>query len=118
MDRPLWQIILSIMVLSFAARLAIGGISFHLQTGYSAMIIAYALQAIAGAGIWASMLWAQRLLPAAVWTYGASIAFTSALEGLVYRVQPMTTTVVQIVTALLISGAVAYGLRLRPLSRG
>jgi hypothetical protein len=111
MQRPLWQIVLSIMVLSFAARLAVAGISFHLQTGYTPMIVAYALQGVVGASIWASILWAQRMLPAAVWSYGSAIAITAALEGLLYRVQPLTTTIIQISAALIIGGAVAFGLR-------
>jgi hypothetical protein len=110
MDRPLWQIILSIMVLSFAMRLAVSGIALHAHTGLTLMIVAYVVQGIAGIALWASMLWSQRALRWAVLSYGASIATASALEAFVFRVQPVSSAVVQIAFALVASAIAAYAL--------
>jgi hypothetical protein len=111
MDKPLWQIILSIMVLSFAMRLAVSGFAMHMQTGYTLMLVAYALQGLVGIGVWASMLWAQaRTLRVVVLSYGATVAAASALEAFVFRVQPLSSAMLQIAVAVIASAIAAYAL--------
>lgn len=111
MDRPLWQIILSIMVLSLALRNAAAGVAWHMPSGNTAVVIAYVLQGLVGVWVWASILWLRRTLRASIWAYAIAVAVTAALKGFVFRVEPQTTSMIQIMMAFAISAIAVYALR-------
>jgi NCAIR mutase (PurE)-related protein len=108
MPRQLWQIMLAIMVLTFAARLAAVGITLHLERGDTPLVVAYAIQGVLGLGIWASILWIPRTIVPAMIAYGLSVAGTSALEGFVFQQQMPQAAVVQIAVVLVFTAVAAY----------
>lgn len=108
MPRQLWQIMLAIMVLAFAARLAAIGITLHAERGESALVAAYAIQGCFGLAVWASILWVPRAIVGALIAYGASIAGTSALEGFVFQQQMPEAALVQIGVVLVFTAVAAY----------
>jgi uncharacterized membrane protein YpjA len=108
MPRQLWQIMLAIMVLTFAARLAAVGITLHLERGDTPLVLAYAVQAVLGLGIWASILWIPRAIVGSMIAYGLSVAGTSALEGFVFQQQMQEAAIVQIAVVLVFTFAAAY----------
>jgi NCAIR mutase (PurE)-related protein len=108
MPRQLWQIMLAIMVLTFAARLAAVGITLHLERGDTPLVIAYAIQGALGLGIWASILWIPRVIVPALVAYGLSVAGTSALEGFVFQQQMPQAALVQIAVVLVFTAVAAY----------
>lgn len=108
MPRQLWQIMLAIMVLTFAARLSAVGITLHLERGDTGLVVAYAIQGFFGLGIWASILWFPRAIVGTMIAYGLSIAGTSALEGFVFHQQMPEAALVQIGAVLLFTAVAAY----------
>ena len=108
MPRQLWQIMLAIMVLTFAARLSAVGITLHLERGDTPLVLAYAAQAALGIAIWASILWFPRAIVGSMIAYGLSVAGTSALEGFVFQQQMQEAAVVQIAVVLVFTSVAAY----------
>jgi len=108
MPRQLWQIMLAIMVLTFAARLSAVGITLHAERGDTGLVVAYAIQGLLGVGIWASIIWLPRAIIGMIVAYGLSIAGTSALEGFVFRQQMPQAAVIQIGVVLLFTAIAAY----------
>jgi hypothetical protein len=106
--RQLWQIMLAIMVLTFAARLSAVGITLHAERGDTALVAAYAVQALLGIGIWASIIWVPRAIIGFIVAYGVAIAGTSALEGFVFQQQMPQAAVIQIGVVLLFTAVAAY----------
>lgn len=108
MPRQLWQILLAIMVLTFAARLAAVGITLHLERGDTPLVFAYVVQAVFGIAIWASILWFPRAVVSSMLAYGLSVAGTSALEGFVFQQQMHEAALVQIAVVLVFTFVAAY----------
>src|SRR5688500_2991911 len=108
MPRQLWQIMLAIMVLAFAARLAAVGITLHAERGDAALVAAYAIQGFFGVAIWASILWFPRAIIGAMIAYGAAVAGTSALEGFVFQQQMPQAALVQIGVVVVFTATAAY----------
>jgi hypothetical protein len=108
MPRQLWQIMLAIMVLTFAARLSAIGITLHLERGDTPLVAAYAVQGALGLGIWASILWFPRAIVPAMVAYGLSVAGTSALEGFVFHQQMPEAALVQIAVVLVFTAVAAF----------
>lgn len=108
MPRQLWQIMLAIMVLTFAARLSAIGITLHLERGDMPLVIAYAVQGVLGFGIWVSILWIPRAIVGAMIAYGLAVAGTSALEGFVFQQQMQEAALVQIGVVLVFTFVAAY----------
>jgi NCAIR mutase (PurE)-related protein len=108
MPRQLWQIMLAIMVLTFAARLSAIGITLHLERGDTPLVVAYAIQGVLGLGIWASIMWVPRVIVPALIAYGLSVAGTSALEGFVFQQQMPQAALVQIAVVLVFTAVAAY----------
>ena len=108
MPRQLWQIMLAIMVLTFAARLAAVGITLHLERGDMPLVAAYVVQGFFGLAVWASILWVPRAIVAAMVAYGLSVAGTSALEGFVFQQQMPQAALIQIGVVLTFTAVAAY----------
>ena len=108
MHRELWQIMLAIMVLTFAARLAAVGITLHVERGETQLVVAYAVQGLLGLGIWASILWFPRAVVATMIGYGAAVAGTSALEGFVFQQEMPQAAFIQIAFVLVFTTVAAY----------
>lgn len=108
MPRQLWQIMLAIMVLTFAARLAAVGITLHVERGDTPLAIAYAVQGALGLALWASIIWFPRAVVGAMIGYGLSVAGTSALEGFVFQQQMPQAAIVQIAVVLGFTAVAAY----------
>ena len=108
MPRQLWQIMLAIMVLTFAARLSAVGITLHLERGDMPLVIAYAVQGFLGLCIWASIIWYPRTIVGSMIAYGLSVAGTSALEGFVFQQQMPQAAIVQIAVVLVFTSVAAY----------
>jgi len=108
MPRQLWQIMLAIMVLTFAARLSAVGITLHAERGDIPLVIAYAIQGLFGLAIWASILWISRAIIGSIIAYGVSVAGTSALEGFVFHQQVPQAAVIQIGVVLVFTAVAAY----------
>lgn len=108
MPRQLWQIMLAIMVLTFAARLSAIGITLHLERGDTPLVFAYAVQGALGLAIWASILWFPRAIIGSMIAYGLAVAGTSALEGFVFQQQMPQAAIVQIAVVLVFTAVAAY----------
>ena len=102
-DRPLWQIVMSIMILALSAQHAAAGIALYASAHEPWLIAAYAAQGTAGVLLWASLLWLRRLIYLAVVLLGASIAATAALAGFVLDRLAPSAALVQIVGAVVLS---------------
>lgn len=108
MPRQLWQIMLAVMALTFAARLSAIGITLHAERGETPLVIAYIVQGVLGIGIWASILWFPRAIIAMMISYGLAVAGTSALEGFVFRQEMPQAAYVQIGVVLVFTAVAAY----------
>ena len=104
-DRPLWQIVLSIMVLGMMVQRAAIGITFFLSAHEPWLVAAYGLQGLGGVLVWASLLWVRGMLLPAIGVLGATIAATAALDGFVLHRLSRSTALVQIVAAIAASTA-------------
>jgi hypothetical protein len=100
MDRPLWQIVLSVMVLGMMVQRAAVGITYFLSAHEPWLVVAYGLQGLGGVLVWASLLWARGMLYAAIGVLGVTFAATAAVEGFVLERLPPSTALVQIVAAV------------------
>lgn len=106
MDRPLWQIFLSLFALSFA--LHRGGTAFALEltdAGTPALFAGYAFQAVAGAavalGIWTGRRWVQGALV----VLGTAVAGTALYEAFFLGLRPAVSAVSLVLVAAAATGA-------------
>jgi hypothetical protein len=104
-DHPLWQIVLSIMVLGLMVQRAAVGITYFLSAHEPWLVVAYGLQGLGGVLVWASLLWARGMLYAAIGVLGATVAATAGLEGFVLDRVPRSTAIFQIVAIIAASTA-------------
>ena len=105
MDRPLWQIVLTFLVLGFVLqRGAIASVLYLEGATGPLLLAAYVLQLAAGLatalGLWLGRLWAC----GAVLLLGASVAATACLEvGL--GIRPAVAALAQVLIATVSAGA-------------
>lgn len=105
MDRPLWQTILTLLVLGFLVERGTIASVLYLEGAAEPLLLAgYALQLAAGLatalGLWLGRLWAC----GAVLLLGAAVAATAFLEvGL--GIRPALAAVTQVLVAALSAGA-------------
>jgi len=108
MNRPLWQIIMAIMILGWAVQRAAMGITYYASAREPVLVAAYVIQGVFGVLLWASLLWFRRLVAAATALLGVSVAATAAVAGFVLERSPPTTASFQIVAALVLSVAFVF----------
>jgi hypothetical protein len=107
MDRPLWQIILSIAVLAWTVQRSAVGATLYVSEHEPWLVVVYALQGLAGVLLWASLLWASRLRRGAIVMWGITLMASAALEGFVFGKTSPTAALAQILAAVIATAAFA-----------
>jgi len=110
-DRPLWQILLPLMLVGLAVqRAAVGTALFAGELG-SVIVVAYVLQGLAAVaaavGVWLGRRWTV----GALLTLGAMLIASALLEGFWLGVRPPLASVGEILIVTLSTGALVLVLR-------
>lgn len=109
MDRPLWQILLTIFLVGFALHRA--ALAATIGTLEPVLLIAYALETgtalVAATGLWLGRRWT----PAAVVVLGVAVAATAILEGFSLGVVPPAAAISEVAVAAVATAALAWVMR-------
>jgi hypothetical protein len=99
---------MAIMILGWAVQRAAVGITYYAEAREPLLVGAYVIQGACGVLLWASLLWARRLIAAATALLGVSVAATATLAGFVLERWSPTTAIFQIIAALILSVAFIF----------
>ncbi len=111
MDRPLWQILIPILLIGLAVHRAALGFMLYASEMNPALVAAYALQTgmafAAALAIWLGRSWTVGVVLA----LGTMLAAASLLEGFWLRSRPPIASVSEVMIIVLSTGALALVMR-------
>jgi hypothetical protein len=111
MHRPLWQIVLTLLIVGFVVRSGAAAVVAFLAEGEPSLLAAYAFQTAAGVatalGLWLGRPW---VLGALV-VLAVAIAASAFLESLVLGIRPLVTALGEVLIVAVATGALFLALR-------
>jgi hypothetical protein len=111
MDRPLWQILLSIFALSFALHRVAVAAALGTSGGPHLLVVAQAAEAAVGLAADAGIGLGRPWVLGAIAVLGVTAVATALLGGLVFEARPATVAIGQSAVAALACGALFAVLR-------
>lgn len=106
-DRPLWRIIVPLVILSVAMHRAAAGAIVYLSEVPSGLVVGYGLQAMAALGVALGLFLGRRWTQGALILFGISLAGTAVVEGFLLGMgaAPMAASQVLVAVLLTVAGS-------------